>query len=105
MALTGHITVTPEELANQADVVKRELDQMRRHFENLQSQMNGTRAYWTGEAADAHREHYWQKQSKIEEMLHKYQEHVTDLETMAGVYQEAEMAAVQAAEELPISML
>ena len=48
---------------------------------------------------------YKTRKAKIEEILARYQEHVTDLQVMAGVYEQGEQAAQNAADSLPISNL
>ena len=105
MALTGHITVTPEQLKTQAGVVKGEIQQMQGLFDNLKQMVISMEGFWKGEAFNAHRESYLKKISRIEEMHRRYQEHVRDLETIAGVYERTETMAKKAAQELPASVL
>lgn len=105
MALTGHITVTPEQLKTQARVVRGEIKQMQGLFDSLKQMVTGMEGVWKGEASNAHRESYLKKISRIEEMYRRYQEHVRDLETIAGVYERTEAKAKSAAEALPASVL
>lgn len=105
MALTGKITVTTEQLSAKSGAVKGELNQLKSNFDNLKNLIDGTSSYWTGSAADKHRSFYAKKISSIDEMFRRYQEHIVDLEKMAGIYQQAEAAATNAADELPASML
>lgn len=105
MAIQGQILVTPERLQEQAGAVRTELGAMQGYFEELERLMNGTAAYWTGDAGDAHRRLYAGKLQKIEEIIRRYREQITDLEVMAGVYSEAEAAAVNIADMLPPSTL
>lgn len=101
MAISGHITVTPEELVAQADQVRNAAREMQESFNRMKDLVNETGNYWKGEAADAHREGYTKNQTSIEQIIARYQEHVRDLEAMAGVYREAEIAATNMADELP----
>lgn len=105
MALDGQITVTTEQLRAQATEVKNLLDTMTNQFTYLKDTVNGTSSYWIGEAGDTHRKQYIIRISKIEEMFARYTEHVTDLEKMAGIYEEAETVSAEVADELPISTL
>ena len=105
MALTGQIIVTPEVLKTQAETVKTELAGMLDYFDELERLMNGTAAYWTGEAGDAHRRLYASKRAMIEEIVARYREQVTDLEVIAGVYEQTESAVASAADSLPLSTL
>lgn len=103
--LVGHITVSTEELRNQSSVVKTKLEQMRASFDDLYQSIQGTSAYWTGEAADAHRAMYQSMIARVDEILARYQEHVTDLQMMAGIYEQSEQVAQSAADSLPVSNL
>lgn len=105
MAIQGQLLVTPEQLEAQAGTVRAELGKMREYFEALERLMDGTSGYWTGDAGDAHRRLYAGKLQKIDEILRRYQEQITDLEVMAGVYKEAETAAAMLADTLPPSTL
>ena len=105
MANTGIITVTPEQLSAQSGTVRTKLGEMQNRFDELKTLLSGTSEYWVGEAGDAHRQSYMARIGKIEEMFRRYQEQVTDLETMAGVYRGAEESAKSIADSLPASTL
>lgn len=105
MAIAGHIKVTPEELSTQAEQVRSAATEMKNCFDRLKNLVSETSYYWKGEAAEAHREGYNKNQTSIEEIIARYNEHVRDLENMAGIYREAETAAGNLADELPASML
>ena len=104
-ALIGQITVTTEQLRNQSIIVNRRLNSMRSYFDDLYHLVQSTSSIWTGEAAESHRELYQSKIVRIEDILSRYQEHVTDLQVMAGVYEEGERAAQTASDALPASNL
>lgn len=101
MALAGQLTVTPEELENQASQVSSTAKELQQSFAQIRNMVNETGNYWIGQAADAHRESYWKHQDKIDEIVARYNEHVRDLQAMAGIYREAETAATNMADELP----
>ena len=105
MAIMGTLTVDPEVLRAQSTTVESERRKMQSYFEDLKALIDGSSGYWTGEAGEAHRKLYQQRIGKVEEMLARYQEHVRDLQIMAGVYSEAEAQAAGAAEALPASTL
>ena len=101
MAISGQLTVTPEQLQAQAGQVRTAAKNLQEKFDNMKKLVADTGNYWKGEAADAHRENYNKNQTQIEEIIARYNEHVRDLETMAGVYREAEITAKNMADELP----
>lgn len=105
MAIAGTLTVTPEALKSQAGAVENERRKMQECFNDLRSLIEGSAAYWVGEAGEAHRKLYLNRIGRIDEMLERYREHVIDLQTMAGVYTEAEAQAASRAEALPMSTL
>lgn len=105
MALDGHVLVSTEALVSQAGTVKSELANMQQLFETLRNLVNSTVTFWTGDAGEYHRTLYQQQVGTIEEIIRHYEEHVRDLEQMAGVYSEAERVAENAAEALALSNL
>ena len=105
MAITGRLLVTPEELSTQSGQVRNASGELKTCFDQLKNLISDSAYYWKGEAAEAHRENYNKNQNTIDEIIARYNEHVKDLEVMAGVYREAEAAAANLADELPASML
>lgn len=101
MAITGQLTVTPEQLAAQAEQVRSAAEDLQERFSRMRELVAATENYWKGDAANMHRESYSKNQTSIDEIIARYREHVRDLEQMAGVYQEAEAAAANMADELP----
>lgn len=101
MAISGQLTVTPEELEVQARNVNTVTDDLQESFNRIKKLIADTENYWKGDAANAHREGYHKNQESIEEIIARYREHVKDLEKMAGIYREAETAATNMADELP----
>lgn len=99
--LAGELRVTPEELQNASQKLSIELGNMQRCFDQMKSIMNASAGYWVGQAGDAHRLWYQEQTGITEEIIRRYQEHVTDLNEMAGVYIQAEQTAQQTAEQLP----
>ena len=97
----GTLQVTPEEMRSAASQLSEYLQNMQSCFDVMRNTVAGTEGYWVGEAGDAHRRLYHSQVEKTEEILRRYQEHVRDLNTMAGVYDDAERAAAREADQLP----
>ena len=57
---------------------------------NIVNQLSGR--VWSGEAADAYKRKFGQLQDDINRMVKMINEHVTDLNAMAGEYERAENA-------------
>lgn len=97
----GTLQVTPEEMQEAASQLSGYLSTMQECFSAMKNTMSNTIGYWVGEAGDAHRRLYENQVDKTEEIIRRYQEHITDLNTMAGVYSDAELKAAAEAEQLP----
>ena len=103
--MIGTLKVSPEEMQAAASELSGYVSAMEQSFQAMRNVMDGSASYWVGVAGDAHRQLYQQQVSKTEEIIARYSEHVADLNTMAGVYTEAEASAQSRAEELPNSIL
>ena len=104
MAYDMTIKVSTEALVNQSQQVQTAANDLKECFDNLKQLVIDSSRFWKGEAGDTHRDGFAKQYSDLDEIVSRYQEHVRDLQTMAGVYQEAEAAAQSAAEELPPMM-
>lgn len=106
--MTGSVTltVTPEELNIKAQEVSDRIKEIRGHFEEMNTIASGkTSGYWIGNAGDSYRKKYQSFQPEIEEILKRLSEYVTDLRQMAGVYEAAENAAAELAQDLPDNVI
>lgn len=74
-------------------------------FQRIMQTMERTNSYWTGDAGDAHRQLYHEQIETTQEIIVRYQEHVADLNQMAGVYHETVVSIGALIDELPISDL
>lgn len=103
MSITGsvEVLVTPEVLIEQAEEVRRLGNDMKIHFQEMESIMNKTRNYWIGEAGDIHRQRYEEHKDDIDQMLRRLLEHPDDLLMISGNYSAAEKSNVEAALALP----
>lgn len=88
------LRVTPETLEAKAvqfsDVVK----DIRTRFDRIRSISSKTKGYWQGDAGTRDRESYASYQEDISFILRRLEEHPIDLMSMAGIYREAEQAAI-----------
>ena len=91
--MTGVIKVNTETLKSQSNEVNGVINNFRNYFESIKSTVSGSSNYWEGEAAEVHRRMYSDIEQEGETILRRWQEHVTDLEQMAGVYDQAENEA------------
>jgi WXG100 family type VII secretion target len=97
----GTILVTTEELTAAAATLSTQLTKVQNCFEKMNATMSASASYWVGIAGDAHRKLYTDQKSAIAEILARYQEHISDLNEMAGVYSAAERDTEAQAEGLP----
>ena len=99
------LKVTPEELRNRAGEVQDQVSEMTKVFENVKNTVDGTRSYWEGIAGDKARSEFEKHRSEADEALKRFGEYPTDLEQMAGVYQEAESANADIAKALDTDVI
>lgn len=99
--MIGTLKVSPEEMQAAAAELSGYISNMNECFEAMKRTMDSSDSYWMGEAGNAHRQLYNSQIATIEEIIARYTEHVTDLNTMAGVYSQAEATAQAKADELP----
>lgn len=78
--------VTPEVLQQKSQEIAAQVSTLRGLFADVQQAVNGTAAYWQGEAGTAHRDAYNSHNEDFNTMLARLQEHVTDLNSIAGNY-------------------
>lgn len=100
MAVSGRIVVSTEQLLEKATQAEKCLGRIKKSFETLKKLMDGTNSFWTGQASDVHRERYYSRLSKIDEMFRRYEEHITDLREMAGVYDTTNREVEKAIDDL-----
>lgn len=98
--MTGTIRVTPEKLISTAQSFSSTAGSV----QNLTSQMLATvdslNSTWAGEGATAYYNKAHSLQESINKMIRMINEHSTDLQAMAQVFQEAEKKAQETAATL-----
>lgn len=103
--ISGEIKVTPDELRRQSDAVSASVNIIRDKFEDAKRLTNTTAAFWNGDAADKFREVYAGYEDEIQEIIARLSEHITDLRSMAGIYDTAEDEAGDIIESLPADVI
>lgn len=97
--------VTPEVLLAKSQTIQAQVAVMRQCFAQTEQLVNGMGGFWQGEAASAYRAAYTSHKEEVETILARLQEHVTDLNRIAGNYLQAEQTAGQLAETLPSDII
>lgn len=103
--VSADFKVTPEELRRQSTAVSSTVTNVRNKFSNLERTIRNTTSFWKGDASDAFRSVYGDFKDEIEEIINRLSEHITDLERMAGVYDQAEVKANELLESLPSDVI
>lgn len=93
--------VKTEVLRQQSTSIDRKVKNIKRRFDDMQRIINASSAYWEGEACNIHMSSYMEFQDEIFEIIARLEEHVTDIEKMAGIYEEAEHKVKDIIEDLP----
>lgn len=95
------IKVDPQKLKATSTGIAGGISSVRAKLSNIENSVSATSAYWIGDAGDVYRKVYGTSKEEVEVMLRRLSEHVTDLEMMAGVYEESEREALEIAATLP----
>ncbi len=107
MAIQGgvELLVTPEVLNAKANEVERNIWNMKRRFDAMDTLIKKSNSYWIGEAGDMHRQNHESQVPKIEEMLEVLSRHPQDLRAIAQTYTDVELKNASIAQELPGDLL
>lgn len=84
------IQVDTSVMIHKANQVFAVIAKMEGTFEELQRIVSGTSGYWTGEAAEHHRQMFYDEKEEITEILRRLKEHPEDLKQIAAGYEETE---------------
>lgn len=100
MAVSGLLKVTPEKLTQ----VSNEFSQSGKTISSLTAEMlsivNGLKSVWQGQAALEYSKRFNDLGDDIEKINKLIQEHVSDLNTMAAEYQNAENQSMEESSKL-----
>lgn len=105
MAENITIQVSTEELAAAAAQVQGALNDLQNRFSSIETSVNRSNGYWQGEAAEKHRRTYREMKETLDEIMARLGEHVTDLRTMAHVYEEGEVQIQEFSQDLPADVI
>lgn len=99
------IKVETAVLEARADSVQQKIQAVKGRFEKMGEVVSNSCSYWEGDAGDAHRREYQEYRDEIEEALKRFQENVTDLKKIAGIYRDAADATEQLGRDLPSDVI
>lgn len=99
------IKVETAVLRARADAAEQRINAVRKSFGTIAETVMQSRRYWEGEANDAHRKEYQEYQNEIEEALSRFQENITDLRKIAGIYQETVTETERLQQDLPADVI
>ena len=88
-----HIKVTPETLVNISSDVSQKIGKVQNAFSELEGIIQASSSYWEGDGNDAFVKAYELRKENYEGILKSFQEHIVNLQEIAGVYQQAENTA------------
>lgn len=98
--MEGTLRVTPEQLESTASEFSNEGSTMANLTSQMVEMVNSLSGVWEGEAATAYMTQFRQLEDDIQKINNMVQEHVTDLNTMAETYRNAETANTEEAGSL-----
>ena len=99
------LKVKPDELKKKSGDITNKIKDIESEFNEIQQLVYGTRKYWEGNASTQHIKNYDNIKDDIKKIIKRLKEHPTDLEKMAGVYEQVEQVASQLASALPSDVL
>ena len=99
------LKVTPEELRVQSDSVAADVREISSKFEDITRIMDTSDSFWRGDSSDKFRSAYNGYKDEISEIILRLSEHITDLNTMAGVYESGENEIVEYIGSLPSDVI
>lgn len=88
--MEGILKVTPEKLVQTSGEFSAVGNQMKSLTGEMMAKVDSLKGIWQGEAASAYGNKFHSLQSDMDKLYRMVQEHVADLQEMAGEYQRAE---------------
>ena len=88
--MEGSLLVTPEKLIETSSEFSTCMGQVQTLTSSMMEQVRGMSSFWEGEAATAYLNKFNELEDDIQRVHTMLQEHVTDLNEMASIYQKAE---------------
>lgn len=93
--MEGMLKVTPEKLLQASGEFSALGNQMKSLTGEMMNLVQGLKGIWQGEAALAYGNQFSSLQTDMDKLYRMVQEHVTDLQEMAGHYQRAESGGTE----------
>lgn len=103
--MTGTLRVTPEKLISTAQSFSSTAGTVQNLTSNMLATVDSLNSTWAGEAATAYYNKAHSLQESISRMIRMINEHSTDLQSMAQVFQEAERKAQETAAALQTDVI
>lgn len=103
--MTGTLRVTPEKLISTAQSFSSSAGTVQNLTSSMLATVDSLNGTWAGEAATSYYNKAHGLQESINKMVKMINEHSTDLQAMAQVYQEAERTAQEAASALQTDVI
>lgn len=103
--MSGTLRVTPEKLISTAQSFSSSAGTVQNLTSNMLSTIENLNSSWAGEAATAYYTKARGLQESINKMIKMINEHSTDLQAMAQVYQETERMAQETASALQTDVI
>lgn len=94
------IKVNPQDLYNESDALKHQIDGLNRLLEQMYSKVEATSHYWQGDASQKYRNDFKQFRGETDQAIRRLSEHVGDLNTIAGTYEGVEKSNQDIANQL-----
>lgn len=95
MAGRINVKVDSREMRDAANEVKRLAQNLAEDFDDMQTRVQRTTAYWIGEAGDHYRQEFLARREETEQILNYLYKYPTDLLTMAQIYEDTESTNTQ----------
>ena len=107
MAFDGEfvLKVKPEDLEAKAKTISDSIKNIETAFKKIQTEVNGTKSYWKGQASGKHYKMFDDNKDEIQKVIKRLKEHPTDLLEMAGIYKQVEKANVNLARTLDADII
>lgn len=103
--MTGTLRVIPEKLISTAQNFSTSASTVQNLTASMLSTIDSLNSTWAGEAATAYYNKAYSLQESINRMVRMINEHSTDLQAMAQVYQEAERTGQETAAALQTDII
>lgn len=103
--MDGTLRVTPEKLISTAQNFSSSASTVQNLTSNMLATIDSLNSTWTGDAASEYYNKAHSLQDSISKMVRMINEHSTDLQTMAQVYQEAERSGQETAAALQTDVI